>query len=291
LSQQRLKIDHEVTTGSGRHVTIGGMETPPHGSTEDPTSFVGRRFLDRADTVCQLSSRLVQVAGRVTGVRAMLAVDPAGEVLVSAADVPGVNADEVAALAATLVLLARGSSSSCSMGSLSHVLVELDEGSLLVQPFADGQGSLVALVDLECDLAQLVTEVALVAGRVGLPALRTVDGRDGGPYAGRRPRSFVRPFVLTGGRTESPVAADALVWCLLEPLGRITSEQVAVLRACEKPRSIGEIAEASELPIGVVRVVVGDLMAAGWVAASMFELAASPAELYPRIVEALEALV
>jgi predicted regulator of Ras-like GTPase activity (Roadblock/LC7/MglB family) len=220
----------------------------------------------------------------------MLAVDASGRVLVSASDVPEVEVDAVGALAATLVLLAKASASNCALGTFSHVVVELEGGSLVAQPMADGRGTIVALADLECDMATLVAELALMSGHVGLPSIRVADVDSGTGRAGRA-RSFVRPFVLTGGRTESPVAMDALVWCLLEPLGRITPEQVAVLRACDKPRSLGEIAEVSGLPVGVVRVVVGDLMAAGWVAASMFELSSSPADLYPRIIEALEALV
>lgn len=290
LSQRRLKIDRQSTTRAGHRVTISVMDSPVDTPVDDSSSLVGRRFLDRTDAAGQLSSRLAQVAGRLPGVRAILAVDGDGELVVAAANAPGVDAEAVAALAATLVILTKGSGASCAMGALAHIVVELDEGSLVVYPMADGQGAVVALADTECDVAELVGELALAAGRLGLPGARTVVATDGSA-PGRRGRNFVRPFALTGGRTESPVAADALVWCLLEPLGRITTEQVAVLRACEKPRSIGEIAEAAELPLGVVRVVVGDLMAAGWVAASMFELSSPPSVLYPRIVQALEALV
>ena len=265
------------------------MDSPLDARVDDSSSLAGRRFLDRTDAAGQLSARLAQVAGRLSGVRAILAVDGDGELVVAAASAPGVDAEAVAALAATLVILSKGLAASCAMGGLAHIVVELDEGSLIVYPMADGQGAVVALADVECDVAELVGELALAAGRLGLPGACTVDAA--GSATGRRDRNFVRPFALTGGRTKSPVAADALVWCLLEPLGRITTEQVAVLRACEKPRSIGEIAEAAGLPLGVVRVVVGDLMAAGWVAASMFELSSPPSVLYPRIVQALEALV
>lgn len=273
------------------------MESLSGTELEDISSLVGRRFLDQADAAGPRSPslHLSEVSDRVPGVRLVLAADPGGELLDASGDVAGVDADELAALAATLVILSRGSAPVCARGGLSHVIVELEAGTLAVQPLDDGHGVLLALVDGWCDLADLVAELGFAARRIGRPGARSLataagDRPERAERAARAGRRFVRPFVLTGGRTGSPVAADALVWCVLDPIGGISSEQIAVLHACQKPRSIDEIAEASGLLPGVVRVVVGDLMAAGLVAASMFEIVSSPAELYPRIIEALEAL-
>ncbi|MDI9972726.1 DUF742 domain-containing protein [Rhodococcus sp. IEGM 1307] len=82
--------------------------------------------------------------------------------------------------------------------------------------------------------------------------------------------SIVRPFILTGGRTESgvdlPLEAvivaradgDTVVDGMLAP-----DELRRVFALCAEPRSVAEIASLASIPLGVARVLVGDLAAAG----------------------------
>ena len=75
---------------------------------------------------------------------------------------------------------------------------------------------------------------------------------------------FIRPFVITGGRTEvqrTDLHLDTLVSALP---GRSAShrgfEHRAVLQRCVEPLSIAELATSLDLPVGVVTVVVDDLL-------------------------------
>lgn len=79
----------------------------------------------------------------------------------------------------------------------------------------------------------------------------------------------VRPYVLTGGRTRSALAIETLVSAVPRPgpgPGPGLAEQRAVVALCGRPRAIAEIAALLRLPLGVARVLVGDLVAAGAVA-------------------------
>lgn len=77
---------------------------------------------------------------------------------------------------------------------------------------------------------------------------------------------FVRPFIMTGGRTRA-ARRDLRVETMLQtkveviPLG-LPSEQEALLRTCLEPLSVAEVANRLGLVVGVVTVVAGDLIAA-----------------------------
>jgi len=71
----------------------------------------------------------------------------------------------------------------------------------------------------------------------------------------------VRPYVRTGGRTRPAVdlAIEALVSTAPgapEPPG---ADHRAIAALCASPRSVAEIAALLEIPLGVARVLVGDL--------------------------------
>ena len=90
------------------------------------------------------------------------------------------------------------------------------------------------------------------------PALRADDPADG---AGANGSVRVRPYVRTGGRTRPAVdlALEALVSGAPgapEPDG---ADHRAVAALCAAPRSVAEIAALLEVPLGVARVLVGDL--------------------------------
>ncbi|MEV6653181.1 DUF742 domain-containing protein [Streptomyces sp. NPDC051219] len=108
---------------------------------------------------------------------------------------------------------------------------------------------------------------------------------DGGP---RQPGSqwydaeagpLVRPYAMTGGRTKpgpsnvrfdlialvvvDDSAADSAAESLLGP------EHRALLALCRsETQSVAELAADADLPVGVVRVLLGDLLEAGYVKVS-----------------------
>lgn len=79
----------------------------------------------------------------------------------------------------------------------------------------------------------------------------------------------VRPFVLTSGRTH-PVRPElrletlvtALPAALVAPLG---FERRQIVALCQYPHSVAEIAALLPVPLGVARVLVGDLAAERYV--------------------------
>jgi Protein of unknown function (DUF742) len=80
----------------------------------------------------------------------------------------------------------------------------------------------------------------------------------------------VRPFVVTSGRTrpvderlrvETLVAAEPAA--LSAPLA---FESLRIVELCQRPVSVAELAASLDLPIGVTRVLVADLVTEGLVA-------------------------
>jgi predicted transcriptional regulator len=86
-----------------------------------------------------------------------------------------------------------------------------------------------------------------------------------------RPRSVVRPYVLTRGRTLSSLGSLELHTPVLaltapEQLATVaTPEERHILELTQTPMSIAEVAARVGAPVGVVRVLVGDLAEAGHV--------------------------
>lgn len=84
------------------------------------------------------------------------------------------------------------------------------------------------------------------------------------------PSPFVRPYAVTGGRTEShaALAIEALVtttdrgWRALRSL---VPEYEQVCRLCAEFKSVAEIAALLKMPLGVAGVIVGDLAQGGMV--------------------------
>ena len=78
---------------------------------------------------------------------------------------------------------------------------------------------------------------------------------------------FVRPFIMTGGRTRAE-RRDLRVETMLQasvdeiPFG-LPSEQEEILLLCREPQSVAEVAAKLHLVVGVVTVIAGDLIAVG----------------------------
>jgi hypothetical protein len=92
---------------------------------------------------------------------------------------------------------------------------------------------------------------------------------DGGDGDGDDPARLVRPYVLTGGRTE-PAGPDLRLETMVRATGKPppsgappSAEARTILALCREPASLVEIAARARLPIGVTRVLVADLAADG----------------------------
>jgi len=88
---------------------------------------------------------------------------------------------------------------------------------------------------------------------------------DGEEQVGR-PR-FVRPYTITSGRTEAKVDLPMEATLRVEPAEGGTGLSAAalqVLEVCDK-RSVAEVAAHVKMPIGVVRVLLGDLVEHGYI--------------------------
>lgn len=78
--------------------------------------------------------------------------------------------------------------------------------------------------------------------------------------------SRVRPYAMVRGRTH--VVQDLPIEAVLETTeagvtAELGFEQEKILLQCVRPRGLAEVAVAVSAPLGVVRVLVGDLVAAG----------------------------
>ncbi len=79
------------------------------------------------------------------------------------------------------------------------------------------------------------------------------------------PGPLVRPYVMTGGRT-SPVMGGfdliSIVMAASQPRGHdgLEPEAAQILRHCQRPTSVAELAARMDLPAGTVKVLLGDLL-------------------------------
>jgi hypothetical protein len=82
--------------------------------------------------------------------------------------------------------------------------------------------------------------------------------------------SLVRPYTVTGGRTRSRGTAELPMETLvsISDSGKVKAaslrfERADVLRLCDSMQSVAEVSAHLKLPLGVARVLVGDLHAEG----------------------------
>ena len=80
------------------------------------------------------------------------------------------------------------------------------------------------------------------------------------------PNDFVRPFLVTAGRTKSSVEGlqfETLIQSTALGGDDLRFEPARVFALCESATAIAEISAHLEMPIGTVKVVIGDLIDSG----------------------------
>ena len=103
----------------------------------------------------------------------------------------------------------------------------------------------------------------------------SVDGQGISHWFDDEAGPVVRPYAMTRGRTTSAAQhrLDVIAVVVVEPHAddpeadpTLSPEHVDIVGLCrEAPQSVAELAADLNLPIGVVRVLVGDLVAAQFV--------------------------
>ncbi|WP_435239336.1 DUF742 domain-containing protein [Streptomyces sp. YPW6] len=79
-----------------------------------------------------------------------------------------------------------------------------------------------------------------------------------------------RLYTLTGGRSRSDSAAFDLVTLVVaecDPSPGMQSEHTAILRMCQGPTAVVEIAASLKLPVSIVRILLCDLLDTGRISA------------------------
>lgn len=94
----------------------------------------------------------------------------------------------------------------------------------------------------------------------------------GDKWVDRNAGPVVRPYALTGGRTE-PTSGKVLDLITVivasggkrvpdDPVG-LSPEQRRIIGLCRRPATVADVASATALPLGVVRVLVADMIMQG----------------------------
>ncbi|WP_410581644.1 DUF742 domain-containing protein [Amycolatopsis sp. lyj-108] len=130
------------------------------------------------------------------------------------------------------------------------------------------------------------------------PRVTADDAAPASVYMPPSPGSRVRPYTRTGGRTRTAhdLALEALVSTSDDGRryrGVRTPEHRQICDLCLDTRSIAEIAAHLRLPLGVVKVIVGDMADAGLVLIHQTELIlgdSSSRAFMERVLQGLRAL-
>jgi hypothetical protein len=96
----------------------------------------------------------------------------------------------------------------------------------------------------------------------------------GDRWLDREAGPVVRPYALTRGRTKPPGAGLGLIDLVAASSGVVADarglgpEHRRLLGLCRSPMAVADLASETDLPLGVVRVLLGDLQEKGLVAAA-----------------------
>ncbi|MFV2086308.1 DUF742 domain-containing protein [Micromonospora sp. LOL_021] len=108
----------------------------------------------------------------------------------------------------------------------------------------------------------------------------------------------VRPYAMTGGRTRPRRGRFDLISLVLArprtPPGEagLGPEHLAILDRCRKPLSVAEVAAYLDLPLGTVRVLLGDLLEHALVEVQEPRSASNPTDdsVFEAVINGLRAL-
>ncbi|WP_327000428.1 DUF742 domain-containing protein [Dactylosporangium sp. NBC_01737] len=117
---------------------------------------------------------------------------------------------------------------------------------------------------------------------------------DGPAWADDEAGPFVRPYAMTQGRTR-PAEGDfdlIAVVVATQPAGSarkddLQPEQTAILSLCQRPLSVAEVSAHLHLPLGTVRVLLGDLLGAGLILTSGPRPSAQPQQQRQHLLKAV----
>jgi hypothetical protein len=108
---------------------------------------------------------------------------------------------------------------------------------------------------------------------------------------------LVRPYALTGGRTRASIGdlpIEAMVVSTPAGLDAIEPRHEAreIVAMCHEPMSVAEVSARIGIPLGVARVLVGDLLTDGHVQVHRATLgdARPDVRLLTRVLDGLQAL-
>lgn len=82
----------------------------------------------------------------------------------------------------------------------------------------------------------------------------------------RAAKDFVRPFVITGGRTraaDTSLRMETLVQSTTAGHKGLNFEHARIVEICREPRSVAEVAALVSVPLGVATVLVADMVDQG----------------------------
>jgi hypothetical protein len=127
---------------------------------------------------------------------------------------------------------------------------------------------------------------------VGADAGVDLDGlADDGDLTGR----LIRPYAMTGGRTtaDTDISLEAQIQASTRAshhLGAYRWEAAKVVELVQSPMALIEIAARLDIPIGVARVLVADIVADGAVVLHVPEKTQSFASLLERVLDGVRNL-
>ena len=104
---------------------------------------------------------------------------------------------------------------------------------------------------------------------------------------------FVRPFVITGGRTranDETLRVETMVQTVSDQGSRLSFEHARIVDCCWEPLSIAEVAAKLAMPLGVAIVLVGDLVDAGCLETTYSDPVEIELSALTRMIERVRAL-
>ena len=119
-------------------------------------------------------------------------------------------------------------------------------------------------------------------------------GPDPDEPAGEPTAPVLRPFVLTAGRVSADdpdigLETQVTVCSGAQP-HRLSREQQAIIALCSQPHSVAEISARLSLHLGVTRILVGDLRAAGQLDVHVMDDAFPDPDTIMRVIRGLQSL-